>query len=77
MPSPFSSAGGPSTSRSTGETIKTPPPRLIGLKTPILIDALPMDVSEDLLESMLKAATEMGTRLTVRLDRDGTLWLET
>ena len=51
-----------------GETIQTPPPRLIGFKTPILIDRLPMTMSADILESMLAAAAEMGTRCTVRLD---------
>jgi ferredoxin len=50
-----------------GERLETPAPRLIGLKTPLLLDVMPMDGGEELLEAMLEAAKEMGTRLTLRL----------
>ncbi|MDP2969247.1 MAG: glutamate synthase-related protein, partial [Deltaproteobacteria bacterium] len=46
----------------------TPAPRLITLKTPILLDVLPMDGGTELLEAMLKAAHTMGTRFTLRLE---------
>ncbi len=52
-----------------GEKIETAAPRLIGLKTPILLDGMPTDIDEDLLESMLRAVREMGTRLTLGLDQ--------
>ena len=51
-----------------GEKIETPAPRLIGLKTPLILDVMPMDGGENLLDAMLEAATAMGTRLTLRLD---------
>ena len=51
-----------------GERLETPAPRLIGLKTPLILDVMPMDGGENLLEAMLEAAKEMGTRLTLRLE---------
>ncbi len=51
-----------------GHGIKTPAPRLIGLKTPLILDVMPMDGGETLLDSMLEAARTMGTRLTLRLE---------
>jgi glutamate synthase domain-containing protein 2/ferredoxin len=51
-----------------GERLETPAPRLIGLKTPIILDVMPMGGGEDLLRAMLEAAHEMGTRLTLRLE---------
>ncbi len=51
-----------------GGRIETPAPRLIDLKTPILLDVMPMEAGEDLIESMLQAVKEMGTRLTLSLD---------
>jgi glutamate synthase domain-containing protein 2/FAD/FMN-containing dehydrogenase/ferredoxin/glutamate synthase domain-containing protein 3 len=48
--------------------ILTPAPRLIPLKTPILLDVMPMDGGEGLLEAMFEAAKAVGTRLTLRLD---------
>ena len=50
------------------EKIETPAPRLITLKTPILLDVLPMDGGTELLEAMLEAAHTMGTRMTLRLE---------
>jgi glutamate synthase domain-containing protein 2/FAD/FMN-containing dehydrogenase/glutamate synthase domain-containing protein 3/ferredoxin len=50
-----------------GEEIETPTPRLIGLKTPLIIDILPIDGGEDLLDAMFEAASTMGTRVTLRL----------
>jgi len=50
------------------EKIKTPAPRLVGLKTPLILDVMPMDGGEDLLVPMLEAVLTMGTRLTLRLD---------
>ena len=40
-----------------GEEIETPTPRLVRLKTPLIIDVLPMDGGEDLLDAMLEAAS--------------------
>ena len=51
-----------------GHGIETAAPRLIGLKTPIILDVLPMDGGEILLDSMLEAAQATGTRLTLRLE---------
>ncbi|MGQ9647982.1 MAG: glutamate synthase-related protein, partial [Thermodesulfobacteriota bacterium] len=51
-----------------GDRLETPAPRLIGLKTPLLLDVLPMEGGEVLLEAMFQAAKEMGTRLTLRLE---------
>jgi len=51
-----------------GETLKTPPPRLIHLKTPLILDIMPMDGGEDLLEPMFEAVQQTGTRLTLRLE---------
>ncbi|MFB3884196.1 MAG: glutamate synthase-related protein [Thermodesulfobacteriota bacterium] len=51
-----------------GEWIETPAPRLIGLKTPLILDVMPMDGGENLLEAMLESVRTMGTRLTLRLD---------
>ncbi len=48
--------------------IETPAPRLIGLKTPLILDVMPMEGGEDLLDAMLEAASTMGTRLTLRLE---------
>ncbi|MDI7261053.1 MAG: glutamate synthase-related protein, partial [Thermodesulfobacteriota bacterium] len=52
------------------EKIETPAPRLITLKTPILLDVLPMpmDGGTELLEATLEAAHTMGTRMTLRLE---------
>ena len=52
-----------------GETVETPAPRLIHLKTPLILDVMPLEGSEHLLEAMLRATQEMGTRLTLRLDQ--------
>ena len=49
------------------DKLETSPPRLVGLKTPLLLDVMPMDGGETLMDSMLEAATSMGTRLTLRL----------
>lgn len=51
-----------------GERLETPAPRLIGLRTPLLLDVMPMGGGENLLRAMLGAAKEMGTRLTLRLE---------
>jgi hypothetical protein len=51
-----------------GHGIETPAPRLIGLKTPLLLDVMPMGGGETLLDSMFEAARTMGTRLTLRLE---------
>ncbi len=51
-----------------GENLKTPAPRLITLKTPILLDAMPMEMNKGLLGSMLEAASAVGTRVTLRLE---------
>ncbi|HXX35580.1 MAG TPA: glutamate synthase-related protein [Thermodesulfobacteriota bacterium] len=51
-----------------GHGIETPAPRLIRLKTPLILDVMPMDGGEALLDSMLDAAQTMGTRLTLRLE---------
>ena len=51
-----------------GQKNETPSPRLISLKTPILMDGMPMEVGEGLLDAMVKAALEMGTRLTLRVE---------
>ena len=51
-----------------GENLKTPAPRLITLKTPLLLDAMPMEMNEGLLSSMLEAASAVGTRVTLRLE---------
>jgi glutamate synthase domain-containing protein 2/glutamate synthase domain-containing protein 3 len=51
-----------------GEILKTPAPRLIHLKTPLILDIMPMDGGEDLLEAMLEAVQHTGTRLTLRLE---------
>ncbi len=50
------------------DKIETPAPRLVGLKTPLLLDVMPMDGGEDLFVPMLEAAITMGTRLTLRLE---------
>ena len=50
-----------------GEGIETSAPRLVSLKTPLILDALPIDGGEDLLDAMLEAAVTMGTRVTLRL----------
>jgi glutamate synthase domain-containing protein 2/FAD/FMN-containing dehydrogenase/glutamate synthase domain-containing protein 3/ferredoxin len=51
-----------------GEGIETPTPRLVGLKTPLILDVLPMDGGEDFLEAMFEAASTVGTRVTLRLE---------
>jgi len=51
-----------------GERIETPVPRLVSLKTPLILDVLPMDGREDLLEAMFEAAVNRGTRVTLRLE---------
>jgi glutamate synthase domain-containing protein 2/FAD/FMN-containing dehydrogenase/glutamate synthase domain-containing protein 3/ferredoxin/glutamate synthase domain-containing protein 1 len=51
-----------------GEEIETPTPRLVGLKTPLIIDILPIEGREDLLDAMFEAASTMGTRVTLRLE---------
>ena len=51
-----------------GEGIETPTPRLVGLKTPLILDVLPMDGGEDFLDAMFEAASTMGTRVTLRLE---------
>ena len=51
-----------------GKRIETPAPRLIGLKTPLTLDVLPMDGGEDLLDAMFEAAITTGTRVTLRLE---------
>jgi glutamate synthase domain-containing protein 2/FAD/FMN-containing dehydrogenase/ferredoxin len=49
-----------------GEEIETPVPRLVALRTPIILDLLPMDGGEDLLDAMLGVAVTLGTRMTLR-----------
>ncbi len=51
-----------------GEKLATPPPRLIGLKSPILIDVMPVDGGEVLLGAMSEATKELGTRFTLRAE---------
>jgi glutamate synthase domain-containing protein 2/FAD/FMN-containing dehydrogenase/ferredoxin len=51
-----------------GEQLHTPAPRLIHLKTPLILDVMPMDGGKDLLEAMLEAVDQMGSRLTLRLE---------
>lgn len=56
--------------------IVTPAPRLIGLRTPILMDILPLEGGAILKEAMVRAAETMGTRVAMRLsdwDHYGTL----
>ncbi len=53
---------------STKREIETPAPRLVGLKTPLILDVMPMDGGEGLFVSMFEAAITMGTRLTLRLE---------
>ncbi len=50
-----------------GEKIETPRPCLIHLKTPILLDLLPMTLEEELLDAMVEASRLGGTRVTLRL----------
>jgi FAD/FMN-containing dehydrogenase/ferredoxin len=45
----------------------TPPSRLVGLKTPLILDTMPMDAGMDLKKAMVQAVEIMGTRLTVGL----------
>ena len=52
--------------RFDGGRNETPAPRLIRLKTPLLIDVLPMDGKDDLVEAMFESAAVMGTRVTLR-----------
>jgi glutamate synthase domain-containing protein 2/ferredoxin/glutamate synthase domain-containing protein 3/glutamate synthase domain-containing protein 1 len=54
-----------------GDGIETRPPRLIGLKTPLILDVMPMDGDEVLSDAMFGAVEEMGTRLTLRLEEVG------
>jgi len=51
-----------------GGRLETPPSRLVRLKTPLILDLMPIDGGEILIDSMLKAVIEMGTRLTLRLE---------
>ena len=55
-----------------GENLETPRPRLIRLKTPILIDVMPvnglMNGNEKLWAPLLDAAQSVGTRITMRLE---------
>ena len=51
-----------------GEGIETPTPRLVGLKTPLILDVMPMDGGEDFLDAMFEAASTLGTRVTLRLE---------
>jgi glycolate dehydrogenase FAD-linked subunit len=51
-----------------GGGIETPTPRLVGLRTPLILDVLPMDGGEDFLVAMFEAASTMGTRVTLRLE---------
>jgi glutamate synthase domain-containing protein 2/FAD/FMN-containing dehydrogenase/glutamate synthase domain-containing protein 3/ferredoxin len=48
------------------EKIETPAPRLVGLKTPLILDVMPVEGGQDLFLPMLDAAITMGTRLTLR-----------
>jgi glutamate synthase domain-containing protein 2/FAD/FMN-containing dehydrogenase/ferredoxin len=50
-----------------GEKLTTPPPRLIRVKTPLLIDVMPMEGGEALLGPLLEVAGRTGSRFTVRL----------
>jgi glutamate synthase domain-containing protein 2/FAD/FMN-containing dehydrogenase/ferredoxin/glutamate synthase domain-containing protein 1 len=50
-----------------GERLETPSSRLIGFKTPLILDLMPMSGGEVLLDAMLEAVHEMGTRLALRL----------
>ncbi len=49
-----------------GERIVTPVPKLAALKTPILMDVLPMDGGAMLTEAMVEAASATGTRVALR-----------
>ncbi len=49
-----------------GVEIETPPPRLVHLKTPLILDILPGNQNDELLDAMLEAASTMGTRVTLR-----------
>ena len=51
-----------------GKGLETPRPRLVGLRTPILIDVMPTDAGEVVLDAMVQAAKEVGTRFTLRLE---------
>jgi glutamate synthase domain-containing protein 2/FAD/FMN-containing dehydrogenase/glutamate synthase domain-containing protein 3/ferredoxin len=51
-----------------GGKIDTPASPLITLKTPILLDLLPVDVGEDWLTAMLEASVTLGTRMTIRIE---------
>jgi glutamate synthase domain-containing protein 2/FAD/FMN-containing dehydrogenase/ferredoxin len=51
-----------------GQKLDTPPPRLVGLKTPILIDVMPIDAGDVLLGAMNEATKELGTRFTLRVE---------
>jgi len=51
-----------------GEDIETPRSRLIRLKTPILIDVMPVNAGEELWPPLFEAAHQMGTRITLRLE---------
>ncbi len=51
-----------------GEGIETPALPLVGLKTPIILDVLPTKANRDLLDAMFEAASDLGTRVTLRLE---------
>jgi glutamate synthase domain-containing protein 2/ferredoxin/glutamate synthase domain-containing protein 3 len=50
-----------------GEKLATPPPRLIRLKTPILMDVMPVEGGDGLFGPMLEVAGLIGSRLTLRM----------
>jgi glutamate synthase domain-containing protein 2/glutamate synthase domain-containing protein 3/ferredoxin len=51
-----------------GEDIETPRSRLIRLKTPILIDVMPVNAGDEFCPSLFEAARQVGTRITLRLE---------
>ncbi|NWG01509.1 MAG: FAD-binding protein [Syntrophaceae bacterium] len=51
-----------------GERIQTPTPHLVRIKTPLILDTLPMDGGEVFVDTLLEAAAAMGTRITLRLE---------
>jgi len=51
-----------------GDEIETPSPRLVKLKTPLLLEVMPVDGGHGMLAALLEAAGQLGTRLTLRLE---------
>jgi glutamate synthase domain-containing protein 2/FAD/FMN-containing dehydrogenase/ferredoxin/glutamate synthase domain-containing protein 3 len=51
-----------------GTSLQTPAPRLVCLKSPLILDVMPMDGGGDLLGAMLEAVDHTGTRLTLHLE---------